>query len=59
VQVVDHILEGDTFAGGEGDHQVENGKGVAQSTIRFLCDQVQGSFFGLDFFAVRDFLQLT
>ena len=51
VEVVDNVLVSDVLAR-EAHHLVEDGKGVAQSAIGFLGDDVQGFGFGADAFAL-------
>ena len=51
VQVVDDILVGDVFSR-EADHLVEDGERIAQGTVGFLGDDVQGFGLGIDTFAL-------
>lgn len=49
IEVVDDILVSDGLTG-ETHHLVEDGKGIAQGSVGFLCDDVQGFGFGADAF---------
>ena len=53
IQVVDDVLVGDVLAR-ETDHLVEDGERVAQGTVGFLGDDVQGFGFGCNTFTLGD-----
>ena len=57
IQVVNDILVGDVFSA-ETHHLVKNGKRVAEGTVGFLRDDVQGFRLGVHAFALGDKSQM-
>ena len=58
MQVVNRVAVRDAAVGGERGNQVEHRKGVAQASVGFLGDELQGFFLGLDAFLGRDARQV-
>ena len=57
IQIVNDIFVGDVFAA-ETHHLVEDGERVAEGTVGFLRDDVQGFWLGCNAFALGDKSQM-